>query len=178
MTELAGTVAVVGFPNVGKSTLVNRLVGSKVSIVSDHPQTTRRRISGVVTGLDYQLVLLDLPGFQKPFDTLTVRMQATVDAALDEVDAAVLVLNAAEEIGGGDRFIAEAVLGSGIGFVNTSWSWRRELTAQKASVENCDRSALASSPRKPLASESAPALAPPCASANVPEKRLAAPPPS
>ena len=74
----SGFVAVLGRPNVGKSTLVNRLVGRKVSIVSDHPQTTRRRISGVVTGEDYQLVLLDLPGFQRPFDSLTRRMQAAV----------------------------------------------------------------------------------------------------
>jgi GTPase len=113
----SGFVALLGRPNVGKSTLVNRLVGSKVSIVSDHPQTTRRRISGVVTGPRHQLVLLDLPGFQKPFDSLTTRMQATVDAALAEVDAAILVLNAAEELGGGDRFIAEAALASKVGFI-------------------------------------------------------------
>jgi GTP-binding protein Era len=105
----SGFVAVLGRPNVGKSTIVNRLVGQKVSIVSDHPQTTRRRISGVVNGPAYQLVLLDLPGFQRPFDSLTRRMQATVDAALEEVDAALFVLNAAERLGGGDRFIAEAV---------------------------------------------------------------------
>ncbi|HEX5641568.1 MAG TPA: GTPase, partial [Thermoleophilia bacterium] len=71
MTEFrSGFVAVFGRPNVGKSTLVNALVGRKVSIVSDHPQTTRRRITGVVTLDDCQLVLLDLPGFQKPFDSL------------------------------------------------------------------------------------------------------------
>ena len=105
----SGFVAVLGRPNVGKSTVVNRLVGRKVSIVSDHPQTTRRRISGVVNGEAVQLVLLDLPGFQRPFDSLTRRMQATVDAALAEVDAALLVLNAAEPFGGGDRFIARAV---------------------------------------------------------------------
>jgi GTP-binding protein Era len=105
----SGFVAVLGRPNVGKSTLVNRLVGHKVSIVSDHPQTTRRRISGVVTGPGHQLVLLDLPGFQRPFDSLTRRMQATVDATLDEVDAALFMLNAAEAPGGGDRYIAQAV---------------------------------------------------------------------
>ena len=105
----SGFVAVLGRPNVGKSTLVNRLVGRKVSIVSDHPQTTRRRISGVVTGPSHQLVLLDLPGFQRPFDSLTRRMQATVDATLDEVDAALFMLNAAEAPGGGDRYIAQAV---------------------------------------------------------------------
>ncbi len=105
----SGFVAVLGRPNVGKSTIVNRLVGHKVSIVSDHPQTTRRRISGVVNRPGLQLVLLDLPGFQRPFDSLTRRMQATVDAALEEVDAALVVLNAAERFGGGDRFIAKAV---------------------------------------------------------------------
>ncbi len=105
----SGFVAVLGRPNVGKSTLVNRLVGRKVSIVSDHPQTTRRRISGVVTGDDFQLVLLDLPGFQRPFDSLTRRMQATVDATLSEVDAALFMLNAAEAPGGGDHYIARAV---------------------------------------------------------------------
>jgi GTPase len=105
----SGFVAVLGRPNVGKSTLVNRLVGRKVSIVSDHPQTTRRRISGVVTGESFQLVLLDLPGFQRPFDSLTRRMQATVDATLSEVDAALFMLNAAEAPGGGDRYIAQAV---------------------------------------------------------------------
>jgi GTP-binding protein Era len=113
----SGFVAVLGRPNVGKSTIVNRLVGRKVSIVSDHPQTTRRRISGVVNGDGYQLVLLDLPGFQRPFDSLTRRMQATVDAALSEVDAALFVLNAAEQFGGGDRFIAEAARGSRVSVV-------------------------------------------------------------
>jgi len=113
----SGFVAVLGRPNVGKSTLVNRLVGRKVSIVSDHPQTTRRRISGVVTGEDYQLVLLDLPGFQRPFDSLTRRMQATVDATLAEVDAALFMLNAAEAPGGGDRYIARAVASAGTPYV-------------------------------------------------------------
>jgi len=105
----SGFVAVIGRPNVGKSTLVNRLVGRKVSIVSDHPQTTRRRISGVVTGETFQLVLLDLPGSQRPFDSLTRRMQATVDATLAEVDAVLFMLNAAEAPGGGDRYIAGAI---------------------------------------------------------------------
>ena len=105
----SGFVAVLGRPNVGKSTMVNRLVGRKVSIISDHPQTTRRRISGVVTSDTHQIVLLDLPGFQRPFDSLTRRMQATVDETLAEVDAALVVLNAVEELGGGDRFIVAAV---------------------------------------------------------------------
>ena len=110
----SGFVAVFGRPNVGKSTLVNALVGRKVSIVSDHPQTTRRRITGVVTLDDCQVVLLDLPGFQKPFDSLTRRMQTTVDDALGEVDAVLVLLNATETFGPGDRYIAQAVAAAGI----------------------------------------------------------------
>jgi len=110
----SGFVAVFGRPNVGKSTLVNALVGRKVSIVSDHPQTTRRRITGVVTLEGCQIVLLDLPGFQKPFDSLTRRMQTTVDDALGEVDAVLVLLNATETFGSGDRYIAQAVAASGV----------------------------------------------------------------
>jgi hypothetical protein len=82
-----GFAAVVGRPNVGKSMLVNALCGGKVAIVSDKPQTTRRRIVGIANGEDYQLVLSDLPGFQRPRDPLTERMQRTVDQNLDDVDA-------------------------------------------------------------------------------------------
>jgi GTPase len=108
-----GFVAVVGRPNVGKSTLVNALAGGKVAIVSDKPQTTRRRISAVVNGDGYQLVLIDLPGFQRPLDALTERMQRTVDAALEDVDGFLFVLAADEQIGAGDRFIAERVYAAG-----------------------------------------------------------------
>ena len=135
----SGFVAVLGRPNVGKSTLVNRLVGHKVSIVSDHPQTTRRRISGVVTGDDFQLVLLDLPGFQRPFDSLTRRMQATVDATLTEVDAALFMLNAAEAPGGGDRYIAKAVATAGTPYVavlnKVDAVTRDVLAARRAAAE-------------------------------------------
>jgi GTP-binding protein Era len=105
----SGFVAVFGRPNVGKSTLVNALVGRKVSIVSDHPQTTRRRITGVVNLEGCQVVLLDLPGFQRPFDTLTRRMQTAVDDALTEVDAALVLLSADEDFGPGDRYVVRAV---------------------------------------------------------------------
>ena len=107
----SGFVAVAGRPNVGKSTLVNELCGGKVAIVSDKPQTTRRRISGVANGDGYQLVLVDLPGFQRPRDPLTERMQRTVDESLVDVDAILLVLAADERIGPGDRFIAARVFG-------------------------------------------------------------------
>jgi len=110
----SGIVAVAGRPNVGKSTLVNAICGGKVAIVSDKPQTTRRRIFGIANGDDYQLVLADLPGFQRPLDALTERMQQTVDAAFEEVDAVVLVLSARERIGAGDRFIAQRVFGLGV----------------------------------------------------------------
>src|SRR5437899_8685223 len=105
----SGFVAVAGRPNVGKSTLVNALCGGKVAIVSDKPQTTRRRIVGIANGDDYQLVLADLPGFQRPRDPLTERMQRTVDQSLDDVEAVLFVLSARERIGAGDRFIAQRV---------------------------------------------------------------------
>lgn len=104
----SGFIAVVGRPNVGKSTLVNALVGEKVAIVSRTPQTTRHRIAGVINGDGFQAVLLDLPGFQRPRDRLTERMQAAVNTTLREVDLVLMVLNAAEKIGAGDRFVAEA----------------------------------------------------------------------
>jgi GTPase len=110
----SGIVAVAGRPNVGKSTLVNALCGGKVAIVSDKPQTTRRRIFGIANGDDYQLVLADLPGFQRPLDALTERMQHTVDAAFEEVEAVLFVLSTRERIGAGDRFIAARVFGLGV----------------------------------------------------------------
>jgi GTPase len=102
----AGFVALAGRPNVGKSTLVNALVGRKVAIVSDKPQTTRRAIRGVSTGEETQLVLVDLPGVQRPRDALTERMQRRVEAELGESDAALLVINGEEGVGPGDRWIA------------------------------------------------------------------------
>jgi GTPase len=110
----SGFVAVAGRPNVGKSTLVNALAGGKVAIVSDKPQTTRRRIAGVVNGDGYQLVLVDLPGFQRPLDPLTERMQRTVDQAFEDVDGVLFVLSTRERIGAGDRFIAQRVFSLGV----------------------------------------------------------------
>ncbi|HEV3408634.1 MAG TPA: GTPase Era [Gaiellaceae bacterium] len=110
----SGFVAVAGRPNVGKSTLVNAICGDKVAIVSDKPQTTRRRISGVANGDGYQLVLVDLPGFQRPRDVMTERMQRTVDQAFADVDGVLVVLAADERIGAGDRFIAERVFSLGV----------------------------------------------------------------
>ncbi len=110
----SGFVGVAGRPNVGKSTLVNALCGGKVAIVSDKPQTTRRRIRGIVNGDDLQLVLVDLPGFQRPLDPLTEHMQRTVDESLQDVDAALIVLDGRRRIGGGDRFVAERLFGLGV----------------------------------------------------------------
>jgi GTPase len=92
---------------------VNALAREKVAIVSDKPQTTRRRISAVLNGDDYQLVLADLPGFQRPRDPLTERMQKTVDSSLEDVDGFLFVLAADERIGAGDRFVAERVFAAG-----------------------------------------------------------------
>jgi GTPase len=105
----SGFVALAGRPNSGKSTLVNRIVGGKVAIVSDKPQTTRREVRGIATGPDWQLVLQDLPGVQRPRDALTERMQARVERALGEADAALLLMNGEQRIGPGDRFVARAV---------------------------------------------------------------------
>jgi GTPase len=111
MSTRSGFVALAGRPNVGKSTLVNAVVGHKVAIVSAKPQTTRRAIRGVATKPDdWQMVLCDLPGVQRPRDLLTQRMQARVEAELKECDGALFVLDAAQGVGGpGDRFIAEAL---------------------------------------------------------------------
>ena len=110
----SGFVALAGRPNAGKSTLVNQIVGGKVAIVSDKPQTTRREIRGVATGDDWQLVLVDLPGVQRPRDALTERMQRQVERTLADADAALFVLNGEQEIGLGDRFIARALETAGV----------------------------------------------------------------
>jgi GTP-binding protein Era len=112
----SGFVAVVGRPNVGKSTLVNRLVGQKVSITSPRPQTTRGPIRGVRNGDGYQVVFVDTPGSQKPRDTLRARMQQQVLDSLSESDAILFLLDApqaADRIGAGDRYVAHLVAGSG-----------------------------------------------------------------
>jgi GTP-binding protein Era len=112
----SGFVAVAGRPNVGKSTLVNALAGAKVAIVSDKPHTTRQRIRGVLTTDEAQLVLVDLPGWQRPIDPLTERMQETVDEAMtsEDVDAVLVVVSARDRIGSGDRFVARKVFSIGV----------------------------------------------------------------
>ncbi|HEV3477229.1 MAG TPA: GTPase Era, partial [Rubrobacteraceae bacterium] len=112
----SGFVAVVGRPNVGKSTLVNRLVGQKVSITSSRPQTTRGPIRGVRNGAGYQAIFIDTPGSQKPRDTLRARMQQQVVDSLSESDAILFLLDAAQatdKVGKGDRYVARLVAESG-----------------------------------------------------------------
>lgn len=105
----SGFVALAGRPNVGKSTFVNAVVGEKVAIVSDRPQTTRRAIRGVHQSGDVQLVLVDLPGVQRPRDALTTRMASRVAQELEGADVSLLILNAQQGIGPGDRFIARSL---------------------------------------------------------------------
>jgi GTP-binding protein Era len=112
----AGFVGLAGRPNVGKSTLVNAIVGAHVAIVSERPQTTRRAIRGVATDLaaDWQLVMTDLPGVQRPRDALTERMQRRVEREIADSDAVLFVINAEQGVGPGDRFISKALLQSSI----------------------------------------------------------------
>jgi GTP-binding protein Era len=109
----SGFVALAGRPNVGKSTLLNAVVGEKVAITSEKPQTTRRAIRGVLTSAGCQLVFVDLPGVQRPRDALTARMAARVREELDGADVALLVLNGHQGVGPGDRYIASALSGAG-----------------------------------------------------------------
>jgi len=110
----SGFVALAGRPNVGKSTLLNNIVGDKVAITSPRPQTTRRAIRGVATRDDWQLVVVDLPGVQRPRDPLTERMQRRMERELRDSDAALFVLNGDQGVGPGDRFIAEAIKTAGV----------------------------------------------------------------
>src|SRR4051794_35584239 len=146
LTTRAGFLALAGRPNVGKSTLVNAIVGHKVAIVSDKPQTTRRAIRGVAThpGTDagWQMVLCDLPGVQRPRDMLTTRMQRRVEQELADCDGVLFVVDGVQGVGGpGDRFIAEALQNQG--------------TPVTVVVNKCDR---LDNPHTVLALEAAAAL--------------------
>ena len=125
----SGFVGLAGRPNVGKSTLVNAIVGAKVAIISDRPQTTRRAVRGIATDLTagWQLVLVDLPGVQRPRDSLTQRMQHRVERELSDADCVLFVVNGEQGVGPGDRFIAETLLEQGGG------------TRVVAAVNKCDR---------------------------------------
>jgi GTP-binding protein Era len=109
----AGFVTVLGRPNVGKSTLVNQMVGAKVSIVSSRPNTTRHRVRGILHRPDAQVVFVDTPGLHRPRTALGERLNETTDASLSDVDAVIAVVDATAEIGPGDRTVLERALGSG-----------------------------------------------------------------
>jgi GTP-binding protein Era len=129
----SGFVALAGRPNVGKSTLANAIIGAKVAIVSDKPQTTRRAIRGVATGPDWQLVLVDLPGVQRPRDALTERMQQRVERELSDADACLLVLNCEQGIGPGDRFLAD-LLRRGAGSIPVTIAVNKTDRASQARI--------------------------------------------
>lgn len=109
----SGFISVVGRPNVGKSTLVNALVGQKVAITSPRPQTTRNTIRGVATNGEIQLVLVDTPGLHKPRNVLGERLNKLVYGSIAEADAVLFLLDAGQPIGPGDKLIAERLLKSG-----------------------------------------------------------------
>jgi GTPase len=125
----SGFIGLAGRPNVGKSTLANAIVGAKVAIVSDRPQTTRRAIRGIATDPDagWQIVLVDLPGVQRPRDDLTERMQRRVEQELDDADVVLLVIDGEQGVGPGDRYIARALVGA------------RDDTTVVCAVNKCDR---------------------------------------
>jgi GTP-binding protein Era len=110
MSPAFGVVALVGRPNAGKSTLLNRVLGHKVSIVSDKPQTTRNRIVGVLNDARGQIAFLDTPGVHKPLHRLNVRMMDHVRAAVSEADVVALIVDASEEFGKGDQFVVELLV--------------------------------------------------------------------
>jgi GTP-binding protein Era len=106
----AGFVAIIGRPNVGKSTLVNALVGRKIVITSKHPNTTRNPIRGIISKPDYQMIVVDTPGIHKPKTLLGSRLNSMVSENLESVDAVLICLPADEEVGFGDEYIAKQVL--------------------------------------------------------------------
>ena len=137
----SGFVAVLGRPNVGKSTLVNRILGTKVSIVSDKPQTTRTQVRGVLNRPDAQVVFVDTPGVHKPRTLLGTRLNETAVAAVGDVDVVVLVVDATAPLGTGDRFVASRLPGDAIVVVNkVDAASRTQVLAQLAAAGELDRS--------------------------------------
>ncbi|HEX2700411.1 MAG TPA: GTPase Era [Acidimicrobiales bacterium] len=138
----SGFVAVLGRPNVGKSTLVNRILGHKVSIVSDKPQTTRNQVRGVLNRPDAQVVFVDTPGVHKPRTLLGERLNESAVAAVNDVDVALFVIDATQPLGGGDRFVASRLPADAIVVVNKAdLASRVEVLAQLAAASDLERSA-------------------------------------
>ncbi|MBW3649367.1 MAG: GTPase Era [Actinobacteria bacterium] len=137
----SGFAALVGRPNVGKSTLLNEILGTKVSIVSDKPQTTRSQIRGVLTRPDAQVVFVDTPGIHKPRTLLGERLNHTAEDALHSVDAVVLVLDATADVGRGDRFVSERVPAEAFVVVNKiDIASREQVLAQLAAAGRLGKS--------------------------------------
>lgn len=138
----SGFVPVVGRPNVGKSTLINALVGSKVAITSKRPQTTRNVIRGVVHRPDLQIVLVDTPGVHRPRTALGERLNARVTASLEDADAIVFVIDATAPVGPGDRLLGERVAETGTPVVcvvnKTDAASDPEITVQLAAAGEWD----------------------------------------
>lgn len=139
----SGFVSIVGRPNVGKSTLLNRILGTKVAITSDKPQTTRSQIRGVLNRPDVQVVFVDTPGIHKPRTLLGERLNATAADAANGVDVVCMVVDATGPIGPGDRFVAEQMPADAIVIVNkTDIASAEEVIAQLArAADQLDRSA-------------------------------------
>ena len=138
----SGFVALLGRPNVGKSTLVNRILGTKVSIVSDKPQTTRNQVRGVLNRPDAQVVFVDTPGVHKPRTLLGERLNESAVAAVNDVDVVLFVIDATQPLGGGDRFVASRLPADAIVVVNKiDLASRAEVLAQLTAASGLDRSA-------------------------------------
>lgn len=139
----SGFVSIVGRPNVGKSTLLNRILGTKVAITSDKPQTTRSQIRGVLNRPEVQVVFVDTPGIHKPRTLLGERLNATAADAATGVDVVCMVVDATGPIGPGDRFVAEQMPADAIVIVNkTDIASAEEVIAQLArAADQLDRSA-------------------------------------
>ena len=137
----SGFATLVGRPNVGKSTLLNTVLGTKVAIVSDKPQTTRTQVRGVLNLPDAQLVFVDTPGIHKPRTALGERLNETATSAIGDVDVVCLVLDATGPLGKGDRFIAERVPKDALVVVNkTDAAGPREVLQQLARAGELDLS--------------------------------------
>jgi len=139
----SGFVSIVGRPNVGKSTLLNRILGTKVAITSDKPQTTRSQIRGVLNRPEVQVVFVDTPGIHRPRTLLGERLNATATDASMGVDVVCMVVDATGPIGPGDRFVAERMPADAIVIVNkTDIASAEQVIAQLArAADQLDRSA-------------------------------------
>jgi GTP-binding protein Era len=137
----SGFVTLVGRPNVGKSTLVNQIVGTKIAITSDKPQTTRTRIMGVLTRPDAQVVFVDTPGIHKPRTALGTRLNATAEGTIDDVDVVCLVLDATQPVGRGDQWVAGLVPKDAVCVVNkVDKASRQQVLEQLATASSLELS--------------------------------------